>query len=200
MLNKSNFVVRRRRSDSYYSTAETVLILYVTTHRIQYVEFKNPLDCHALLMSYCKDVSPEFLHVLVTKYCEVQDPRTLGFFLSVLVALDVDLFKKCFLECVGDSAETLVSFVLTLRSGVTGRKSLGSAPKRLVKQWLENLSDEDLFVAATGSVPGLVDVIRLVHPKPQTPQREALFAYLIGSNRCDFNKLPVCVKKLLDLT
>ena len=36
-----------------------------------------------------------------------------------------------------DDAKLLRNFVQMIRSGVTGRKSLGTQPKRLVKSWLE---------------------------------------------------------------
>ena len=199
MLNKSNFVVKRRRSASVYSTAEAVLILYVTTLTIKSVLYKDPADCAELLLSYCDEVTDDFLYTLVTKFCEPKDPKISGFLLAVLASRNVSMLKRCFNRCVRDSAVALTSFVLTIRSGVTGRKSLGSAPKRLVKQWLEGISDEALFNAATGEAPDLVDVIRLVHPKPSTPHREALFAYLLGSSRCDFTSLPACVLAHIDL-
>jgi len=63
---------------------------------------------------------------------------------------------------------------------VTGRKSLGSAPKRMVLRWLEARSEEALFTASVGQSPSLGDVIKMVHPKPAAAGREALYAYLIG--------------------
>jgi 60 kDa SS-A/Ro ribonucleoprotein len=67
-----------------------------------------------------------------------------------------------------------------IRSGVTGRKSLGSAPKRMVLRWLEARSEEVLFNASVGQSPSLGDVIKMVHPKPAAAGREALYGYLIG--------------------
>ena len=60
----------------------------------------------------------------------------------------------------------LRNFVQIVRSGATGRKSLGSAPKRCVRRWLDARTDEALFAASVGQAPSLADVIRMVHPKP----------------------------------
>jgi 60 kDa SS-A/Ro ribonucleoprotein len=67
-----------------------------------------------------------------------------------------------------------------MRSGAVGRKSLGTLPKRLVRQWFDARSDEQVFRASVGNDPSLADVIRMVHPKPATASRAALYGYLIG--------------------
>lgn len=74
----------------------------------------------------------------------------------------------------------LRSFVQVVRSGRTGRKSLGLAPKAMVLAWLSGASDRALLHAAVGNDPSLADVIRMVHPKPESPEREALFAWIVG--------------------
>src|SRR6185369_12891670 len=90
-------------------------------------------------------------------------------------ALLVDVFPK-----VIDDARMLRNFVQIIRSGVTGRKSLGSLPKFLVREWIEKRDDPALFRASVGNDPSLADVIKMVHPKPSTKAREALFGYLVG--------------------
>ena len=79
-----------------------------------------------------------------------------------------------------DDARMLRNFVQIVRSGVAGRKSLGTLPKRLVRAWLDARSDDQLFRASVGNDPSLADVIRMVHPRPATPARAALYAYLVG--------------------
>jgi 60 kDa SS-A/Ro ribonucleoprotein len=78
-----------------------------------------------------------------------------------------------------DNAKMLRNFVQIVRSGVTGRMSLGSGPKRLVANWLLAASDRELL-NAVGQSPSIGDVIKLSRPKPRDPGREALFGYLIG--------------------
>jgi 60 kDa SS-A/Ro ribonucleoprotein len=88
------------------------------------------------------------------------------------------VFERAFARVV-DDGRMLRTFVQVVRSGRTGRKSLGSRPKRLVRAWLAARSDEALFRASTGRDPSLADVLRMVHPKPETASRSALYAWLV---------------------
>ena len=78
-----------------------------------------------------------------------------------------------------DNGRMLRSFVQVMRSGQVGRTSLGTAPKRLVQRWLENASMRDLMAAATGNDPSLQDILRMVHPKPTDPVRQAFYAWVL---------------------
>ena len=82
-----------------------------------------------------------------------------------------------------DNAKMLRNFVQIVRSGVAGRSSLGSAPRRMVRRWLEARSDEALFRSSVGQKPSLGDIVKMVHPKPATPSRNALYGYLAGRIR-----------------
>jgi len=79
-----------------------------------------------------------------------------------------------------DSPKMLRNFVQIMRSGTVGRKSLGTLPKRLVLAWLESKSDDQLFTGSVGNDPSLADIVKMVHPKPATKSRAALYGYLIG--------------------
>jgi len=103
-----------------------------------------------------------------------------------------DLVAPVFHEVI-DTGKMLRNFVQIMRSGVVGRKSLGTAPKRLVQNWLLKASDRDLIHACVGNDPSLADVIKMVHPKPLTKERDALFGYFIGRDH-DFSKLPQEIK------
>jgi 60 kDa SS-A/Ro ribonucleoprotein len=78
-----------------------------------------------------------------------------------------------------DDAKMLRNFVQMMRSGVTGRKSLGTQPKRLVKSWFDARTEDNLFRASIGQSPSLVDVIKMVHPKPANDARRAFYGYLL---------------------
>ena len=99
-----------------------------------------------------------------------------------------DVFAAVFPRVV-DDGRALRTFVQVLRSGQTGRKSLGSRPKRLVEAWLSSRTDEQVFRASVGNDPSLADVVRMVHPKPETPSRCALYAWLLGREH-DATALP----------
>ncbi len=98
---------------------------------------------------------------------------------AVLSVKDRELLNVVFPRVI-DNAKMLRNFVQIMRSGAVGRKSLGSAPKRLVREWLDARDPEALFKANVGQDPSLTDIVKMVHPKPKDAAREALFGYFIG--------------------
>lgn len=98
---------------------------------------------------------------------------------AVVASKDVNLLDKIFNKVINDP-KMFRNFIKVIRSGVTGRKSFGSAPKKLLQQFLENLTDEQLFRAKVGDDPSLVDCLRMVRPKPANKNRSALYGYLLG--------------------
>jgi 60 kDa SS-A/Ro ribonucleoprotein len=98
---------------------------------------------------------------------------------ATLAQRDVALLATVFGRVV-DSGKMLRNFVQVVRSGATGRKSLGSRPKKLVQQWLATATEQQLLAAAVGNAPSLADVVKMVHPKPAEDWRAAWFAWLIG--------------------
>ncbi len=115
--------------------------------------------------------------------------------LAVLASISPQHLCQAFPRVI-DNGKMLRNFVQILRSGVTGRKSLGTRPKKLVQTWLNTASDEMLLRASVGQSPSLSDVIRMVHPKPTSAKREAFFAWLIGKP-CDVRLLPRVVQEYL---
>jgi 60 kDa SS-A/Ro ribonucleoprotein len=98
---------------------------------------------------------------------------------AVLSVKDRVLLNAVFPRVI-DNGKMLRNFVQIIRSGAVGRKSLGSAPKRLVREWLDARDPEALFKANVGQDPSLTDIVKMVHPKPKDAAREALFGYFIG--------------------
>src|SRR5574337_1286577 len=92
---------------------------------------------------------------------------------AVVAGKDSNLLNQIF-DKVVDNPKMLRNFVQVIRSGATGRKSLGTRPKRLIQNYLETLTDEQLFKADIGNDPSLHDIIKLVHPKPSNKKRSAL--------------------------
>jgi len=115
--------------------------------------------------------------------------------LAVLARRDPVLFRKVFGRVI-DNGKMLRTFVQVIRSGQTGRKSLGSAPKAMVQSWLNTASDRALINANIGNDPSLADVIKMVHPKPGSKEREALFAWIVGKP-CDVSALPEALQEWL---
>lgn len=98
--------------------------------------------------------------------------------LAILSTKNSALLKAAFPRVI-DNGRMVRNFVQILRSGVTGRKSMGTAPKRLVETWLNTASEQKLLDAAVGADPSLRDIVRMVHPKPADAMREALFGWAL---------------------
>ena len=111
---------------------------------------------------------------------------------AVLSVRSPGLLAEVF-DRVIDNPKMLRNFVQIMRSGVVGRKSLGSLPKRLILQWLSNRTDRQLFTGSVGSSPSLADVIKMVHPKPESASRESLQGYLLGRDH-NVEALPEVVR------
>ena len=108
--------------------------------------------------------------------------------LAVLARRDPVLFRQVFNRVV-THGKMLRTFVQVMRSGQTGRKSLGTAPKAMVQTWLNSASDRALLHTNVGRDPSLADVLKMVHPKPRDKTREALFAWVLGKP-ADLTALP----------
>lgn len=145
------------------------------------------------LLKITRQVEPEFLAQTAIYAREKGHMKDMpAFMLAVLASCDTALFSAAFSRVVTDG-KMLRNFVQIMRSGQTGRKSLGSRPKALVAGWLNSASDQQLLYASIGNDPSLADVIKMVHPKPHSTEREAFYAWLIGKP-CDFEKLPKAVR------
>ena len=99
--------------------------------------------------------------------------------LAMLAERDVALCAQIFNQVI-DNGKMLRNFAQMVRSGVTGRKSFGTRPKKLIQQWLLSANEKQLLQAAIGNKPSLADVVKMVHPKPREAWRAAWFAWLIG--------------------
>ena len=111
---------------------------------------------------------------------------------AVLSTKDRELFAKVFPRVI-DNGKMLRNFVQIMRSGAVGRKSLGSLPKRLVREWFESRKAETIFKQSVGQSPSFSDVLKMVHPKPADAEKEALYGYFIG-REIDADKLPEIVR------
>lgn len=98
---------------------------------------------------------------------------------ATLAVRDGALLASVFPRVI-DNGKMLRSFVQIVRSGQVGRKSLGTLPRRLVREWLAARTEQQLFDASIGSRPSLADVLKMVHPKPATPARTNFYAWLLG--------------------
>jgi 60 kDa SS-A/Ro ribonucleoprotein len=112
---------------------------------------------------------------------------------AALAEKNAHLLRTVF-DRVIDDGKMVRNFVQVMRSGVVGRKSLGTVSKKLVQRWLESRTDEQLFRASVGNAPSLADLVKMVHPKPGNATREALYGYLLGRSH-QAEALPEIVKQ-----
>lgn len=112
---------------------------------------------------------------------------------AVLSTKDKALFERVFPRVV-DNGKMLRNFVQIMRSGVTGRKSLGSLPKRMIREWFASRRAEAVFKQSVGQSPSFADILKMVHPKPSDAEREALYGWFIGRD-VDADKLPALVRE-----
>lgn len=116
---------------------------------------------------------------------------------AILASRKSPLLDKVF-PVVIDNGKMLRNFVMAVRSGVTDRKSFGSSVRRLIRNWFDARTEQQIFNSSIGNNPSMSDVVKMVHPTPKTPQREAMFGYLIGKPY-DESQLPQAVVEYIHL-
>lgn len=146
-------------ADGFYSSAETQLADVVLAAKDVDPEWVAKCAVYARQSGAMKDMP-----ALLAAYLTMADPD-----------LSVRVFKR-----VIDNGRMLRTFVQIMRSGQVGRASLGSRPKRLVREWLEQASMAKLMQAATGNDPSLADIVKMVHPAPTSAERRAFYGWLIA--------------------
>lgn len=179
---------------AYTLSAEAALAQYSVTGCLNGTYYADASEHLETLLKLAAKVDDRFL-AQTAVFCREQGfmKDIPGFLCALLANRDVELLSEIFPRVI-DNGKMLRNFVQILRSGVTGRKSLGSAPKRLVRQWLARASDRQLMSAAVGQSPSLADVVKMVHPRPDNAEREAFYAWLVGKPY-DLEKLPSPVRE-----
>jgi 60 kDa SS-A/Ro ribonucleoprotein len=106
------------------------------------------------------------------------------------------VYLRRIFSVVVDNGIMLRVFCRIIRSGAVGRKSFGTRPKILIQEWLIHRPPDALFweSLARGPSPSIAAIIRMVHPKPQSAEQNALFRYLLGYTDVDSAALPVSVR------
>ncbi|HVI41274.1 MAG TPA: hypothetical protein VM577_11475 [Anaerovoracaceae bacterium] len=179
---------------AYTMPAKHALAQYVSTGTFNSTYYASAEDQLTKVLELVKQVEPEFVAQCAIYARERGFMKDMPAFLCAFLVSQGrnDLAGKVFSRIM-DNPKMVRNFVQFLRSGVLGRKSLGTRPKKLVQQWLANHSELSLFRGSVGNDPSLADVIKMVHPKPATPERDALYRYLLGKEY-DVSKLPAEVQ------
>jgi 60 kDa SS-A/Ro ribonucleoprotein len=183
----------RAGGPAYALTPKHQLAQLAMTGTLSRTFYANARDQLADVTALVPQVEPLFLAQLAIYARQRGHMKDMpALLLAALSASDPVLLSRAFPRVI-DNGRMLRTFVQIMRSGAVGRKSLGSRPKALVQSWLNQASDRQILNAAVGQSPSLADVIRMVHPKPATAERKALYAYLIGKPY-DVAMIPAAVR------
>jgi len=106
----------------------------------------------------------------------------LATWMAVLASREGATFEALF-ELVLRDLREVQAFVRVMRSGVTGRRSLGTRPRRAVRRFLDQCP-ESLLIAYMDAAddmgkPTVADLIRMTHPRPTSLTRQALYGWLV---------------------
>lgn len=167
---------------AYKFPPKHMLAQYASTGCLNHTFYASAEEQLATVLKLCHGIEPEYIARTAIYARQRGYMKDLPALLCAVLAakpgaggLLAEIFDR-----VIDDARMLRNFVQIVRSGVTGRKSLGTMPKRLILNWIEKRSDDQLFRASVGNDPSLADVIKMVHPVPRSSGRAALYGYLIG--------------------
>ncbi len=193
VLTKPADTINEAGGGAYALSAENALAQLATTGCLNATFYSDDKQQLAAVLKFAAMVEPEFLAKVAVYAREKGAMKDMPALLcAILASRDGELLEKVFPRVI-DSARMLRTFVQIMRSGATGRKSLGSRPKRLVRSWIAARSDEAIFAASVGNDPSLADILKMVHPKPSGPSREALLGYILGRPH-DVQALPEVVR------
>jgi 60 kDa SS-A/Ro ribonucleoprotein len=180
--------------EAYAFSPAHALAQYAVTGCLSHTFYASDEAQLGVVLELASKVEPRFLAqvaIYAREHGHMKDVPAL--LLAVLSVRDPKLFALAF-DRVVDNAKMLRTFVQIMRSGAVGRKSLGTRPKKQIRAWLEARSEKALFFGSIGASPSLADVVKMVHPKPSSDARRALYAYLIGKPY-DAAALPYAVRR-----
>ena len=181
--------INEERAPAYALSPRHQLAQYAATGCLNSTFYVSADEQLATVLELCADIDAEFIAKTAVFCRERGFMKDMPALLCAVLSLkDRELLARIFPRVI-DNAKMLRNFVQIMRSGAVGRKSLGSAPKRLVREWLDARDPATLFKSNVGQDPSLADIVKMVHPKPKDPAREALFGYFIGRDYA-FDAMP----------
>lgn len=152
-------------NDTFYASASTQLDTVLGLAQKVDSQFLADLALYSRDQGYMKDMPALLLAVLAARV----DPEAR------------QLLRTTF-PLVINNTKMIRNFVTIMNSGKVGRKAFGTVIKGLIQDAITRRSPDRLFADSIGDKPGLGDIIKAVHPKPNSPEMDGLFAYLIGKD------------------
>ena len=196
MANKKLFnslVLNEAQGPAYKLPAKHQLAQYAATGCLNQTFYARADEQLAKVIELCQEVDAEFIAKTAVFCRERGHMKDMPALLCALLSVKSPALLQQVFPRVIDNAKMLRNFVQIMRSGVVGRKSLGTAPKRLVREWLDARDPESLFKASVGQDPSLADIVKMVHPRPKNDAQAALFGYFIDRSK-QSGELPELVR------
>ncbi|WP_229258573.1 vWA domain-containing protein [Duganella rivi] len=172
--------INQAGAPAYVLTPKHQLAQYAATGCLNATYYASAEAQLAKVLELCQGIDPQFI-AQTAVYCRERGyMKDMPVLLTAILAAQGRPQLGAVFNRVIDNGKMLRTFVQIVRSGATGRKSLGSRPKKLVQAWLNNASEQALLAGSVGASPSLADVVKMVHPKPSEAWREAFFAWLLN--------------------
>jgi 60 kDa SS-A/Ro ribonucleoprotein len=164
---------------AYQNTPETALAKYVTTGMLGGSFYTKPQEDLEAFEKLANAVSPEYLAQAILVGREtgwMRDTPIVG--LAILSVRDTVLFRKLFNMIIKNGADAKKFASLMLSGRYRTGKGFGSTVRKAMRERLKSF-DSYQFIKYNGKSDevSLGDIIRLVHPKPETTEQQALFAW-----------------------
>lgn len=126
----------------YKLAPKQALAQYVATGCMNSTFYASAETQLEAVVDLCNKVEPEFIARVALYARSRGHMKDLPAFLVAMLSVRSPGLMAEVFDRVIDNPKMLRNFVQIMRSGVVGRKSLGSLPKRMVQQWLASRSDE----------------------------------------------------------
>lgn len=193
-LLKPTDATNRAGGRAYALPPKQALAQYAATGCFGHTYYASAEEQLEEVLALCQQVEPRFIAACALFSRQKSFLKDMPALLCAMLASRGEnrLLKLVFPRVV-DNGKMLRTFVQIVRSGATGRKSLGTAPKKLIRQWLHAQTPEGLFRQSVGQAPSIADILRMVHTKPSTQYEEATWGYLLGKEKVNREFLPPLV-------
>ena len=179
---------------AYELAPQAALAQYAATGCLSHTFYADAGEQLEKILALARELDSEFIAKTAVYAREKGFMKDMpALLVAILSVKDNALLERVFPRVI-DNGRMLRNFVQIMRSGAVGRKSLGTLPKRLVREWFENRRAETIFKHSIGRTPSLADILKMVHPKPKDAEHESLYGYFIG-REIDSDKLPEIVKQ-----
>lgn len=182
---------------AFYMGDKHALAQYVITGTFNGTFYASAGEQLDAVKHLCSRVDDEFLAKCAI-YARIKGRMkdTPAYLCAVLATRNIALLERVF-PIVINNGKMLANFVQIIRSGAVGRKSFGTALKRIINNWLNSRDAAKLFETSVGvSSPSMTDIVKMTHPRPEDREHNALYAYLID-REFDLLSLPANLKGYL---